>query len=64
MSGADEEAKAVVAGLIRDMGFDPVDAGYLGTGGRKHQPGTRVYGAELSAEETAALLRVARPVTA
>ncbi|WP_055586908.1 NADPH-dependent F420 reductase [Streptacidiphilus griseoplanus] len=67
VSGADEEAKAVVAGLIRDMGFDPVDAGFLRQGGRKHQPGTTVYGAELSADEIAALLRVAdrsRPETA
>ncbi|WP_377269996.1 NADPH-dependent F420 reductase [Peterkaempfera sp. SMS 1(5)a] len=59
LSGADEEAKAVVAGLIRDMGFDPVDAGFLRQGGRKHQPGTKVYGVELSADEIAALLRVA-----
>ncbi|MBY8881076.1 NADPH-dependent F420 reductase [Actinacidiphila acidipaludis] len=59
VSGADEEAKAVVAGLIRDIGFDPVDAGRLGEGGRKHQPGTTVYGAELSAAETEALLHAA-----
>ena len=59
ISGADEEAKAVVAGLIRDIGFDPVDAGYLGRGGRKHQPGTTVYGVELSSEELSALLHQA-----
>lgn len=51
VSGTDWEAKAVVSGLIRDIGFDPVDAGDLGLGGRKHQPGSRVYGAELSADE-------------
>lgn len=51
LSGDDEEAVAVVAGLIRDIGFDPVNAGHLGGGGRKHQPGTDVYGAELSASE-------------
>jgi predicted dinucleotide-binding enzyme len=51
VSGTDWEAKTVVSGLIRDIGFDPVDAGDLGLGGRKHQPGSRVYGAELSADE-------------
>ncbi|MFF4650971.1 NADPH-dependent F420 reductase [Streptomyces sp. NPDC001380] len=56
VSGGDEEAKAVVAGLIRDIGFDPVDAGYLGRGGRRHQPGSRLYGAELTAREVSALL--------
>jgi 8-hydroxy-5-deazaflavin:NADPH oxidoreductase len=59
LSGADEEAKAVVAGLIRDIGFDPVDAGRLGPGGRRHQPGSRVYTAELSAAEMSAMLGAA-----
>lgn len=59
LSGNDEEAKAAVAGLIRDIGFDPVDAGHLGEGGRKHQPGSRVYATELSSAETSALLSVA-----
>ncbi|MER6617632.1 NADPH-dependent F420 reductase [Streptomyces xantholiticus] len=57
VSGTDTEAKAVVAGLIRDIGFDPVDAGDIGHGGRSHQPGSRLYGAELSAEETNDLIR-------
>lgn len=56
-SGSDEEARAVVAGLIRDMGFDPVDAGNLAIGGRKHQPGRPAYGAELNAAEMSGLLR-------
>ncbi|MFI9584373.1 NADPH-dependent F420 reductase [Streptomyces sp. NPDC052236] len=56
LSGDDEEAKAVVSGLIRDIGFDPVDAGRLGGGGRKHQPGSAVYTAELSAAQMNALL--------
>ena len=58
LSGDDEEAKAVVSGLIRDMGFDPVDAGYLGGGGRRHQPGTPVYGSELSAHDMERWLHV------
>jgi 8-hydroxy-5-deazaflavin:NADPH oxidoreductase len=56
LSGDDEEAKAVVSGLIRDIGFDPVNAGRLGGGGRKHQPGSAVYAAELSAAQLDALL--------
>lgn len=51
VSGDDEEAVAVVAGLIRDIGFDPVNAGHLGGGGRKHQPGTDVYAVELTAKD-------------
>jgi predicted dinucleotide-binding enzyme len=59
VSCSDEEAKAAVSGVIRDIGFDPVDAGFLGPGGRKHQPGTSVYTSELSAGEMSALLRAA-----
>ncbi|MGD0273409.1 MAG: NAD(P)-binding domain-containing protein [Gaiellaceae bacterium] len=51
ISGDDEEAKRTVAGLIDEIGFDPVDAGTLGEGGRKHQPGTPVYTADLRAAE-------------
>jgi predicted dinucleotide-binding enzyme len=57
LSGTDTEAKAVIAGLIRDIGFDPVDAGDIGRGGRSHQPGSRLYGAEMSAHEMNDLLR-------
>ncbi|ALC23440.1 NADPH-dependent F420 reductase [Streptomyces pristinaespiralis] len=57
ISGTDTEAKAVVAGLIRDIGFDPVDTGDIGRGGRTHQPGGRLYGAELTAEAMNDLLR-------
>ncbi|GHH83802.1 NADP oxidoreductase [Streptomyces sulfonofaciens] len=58
VSGTDSEAKAVVSGLIRDIGFDPVDAGDLGRGGRKHQPGTNVYAVPLTAEELSGALHV------
>jgi predicted dinucleotide-binding enzyme len=51
ISGDDAEAKAIVAGLIDGIGFDAVDAGTLGVGGRKHQPGAAVYGADLKAAE-------------
>jgi 8-hydroxy-5-deazaflavin:NADPH oxidoreductase len=42
-SGDDEDAKQTVAELIDQIGFDPVDAGTLGEGGRKHQTGARAY---------------------
>ncbi|GAA2883343.1 NAD(P)-binding domain-containing protein [Streptosporangium fragile] len=49
ISGDDERAKRVVAELIDQIGFDPVDVGGLADGGRRHQPGTPVYGADLTA---------------
>ncbi|MGD9482231.1 NAD(P)-binding domain-containing protein [Streptomyces sp. TRM70308] len=57
LSGSDSQAKAVVSGVIDEIGFAPVIAGDLGGGGRRHQPGTSVYGALLPADETSALLR-------
>ena len=62
VSGDDEEAVAVVAGLVRDIGFEPVLAGTLGRGGRHHQPGTHVYGEAINAAESAALMRAAAEV--
>lgn len=59
VSGDDAKAKKVVSGLIREIGFDPVDAGPLAAGGRKHQPGTDVYTAELPAADMAAVLHTA-----
>jgi 8-hydroxy-5-deazaflavin:NADPH oxidoreductase len=43
LSSDDEEAKQTVAGLIDQLGFDPVDAGTLAEGGRKHQTGAPAY---------------------
>jgi 8-hydroxy-5-deazaflavin:NADPH oxidoreductase len=51
ISGNDEEAKRTVAALIDQIGFDAVDAGNLAEGGRKHQPGTPIYIAELGSGE-------------
>lgn len=47
-----EDAKRVVMALIDEIGFDPVDAGGLAQGGRRLQPGSRVYGARLDARTT------------
>jgi hypothetical protein len=36
-------SRQAVADLIDQIGFDPVDAGTLAEGGRKHQPGGAAY---------------------
>lgn len=56
ISGEDKDAKRTVAALIDEIGFDAVDAGTLGQGGRKHQPGGPVYAADLRTEELRARL--------
>jgi len=56
ISGDDEQAKQTVAQLIDQIGFDPVDAGTLAEGGRKHQPGSPAYTDGLHTEELRARL--------
>lgn len=51
VSGDDPEAKRTVMDLIRGIGFEPVDAGGLADGGRRHQPGTPVYTVDLNADQ-------------
>lgn len=48
VAGDDPEAKATVMALVRELGFDPVDAGGLDSSWRQ-QPGTPVYGGDLDA---------------
>jgi 8-hydroxy-5-deazaflavin:NADPH oxidoreductase len=43
ISGDDAEATRTVAELIDQIGFDPVDAGTLSEGGRKHQTGAPAF---------------------
>jgi 8-hydroxy-5-deazaflavin:NADPH oxidoreductase len=50
LSGDDADAKAVVGGLIEDIGFAPVDLGSLAEGGRRQQPGGDMYRAPTEAE--------------
>lgn len=47
VSGDDDQSKSTVLGLVKQIGFDPVDAGDLAHGGRKHQPGTSLFNADL-----------------
>lgn len=56
LSGDDEGAKRTVAELIDGIGFDPVDAGTLAQGGRKHQVGAPAYGKGLPTAELRSLL--------
>lgn len=50
VAGDDAEAKAVVSGLVRDLGFAAVDAGSL-RDGAKLQPGSPVYNQQLTGAE-------------
>lgn len=56
ISGDDQDGKETVATLIDEIGFDAVDAGSLAEGGRKHQPGSPVYAADLTTNELRARL--------
>jgi 8-hydroxy-5-deazaflavin:NADPH oxidoreductase len=49
IAGDDSEAKATVAKLIDELGFDAVDAGTLDESW-KQQPGTPVYGTDFDAD--------------
>jgi predicted dinucleotide-binding enzyme len=51
ISGDDAEAKAAVAELIDEIGFDAIDAGDLAHGGVLHQPGSAAYNVALTATE-------------
>ncbi len=53
--GDDAEARTVLAGIIDDLGFDPVDGGPIANG-RALEPGHPAFGRELGAAELAALL--------
>jgi 8-hydroxy-5-deazaflavin:NADPH oxidoreductase len=50
LASDDDEAKLVVAGLIDQIGFDPVDTGKLADGGAQ-EPGTPLAGATWTADE-------------
>ena len=51
LAGDDEEAKAIVSGLIDEIGFSPVNTGSLRDGGRKQQPGSPIYNVPMTAEQ-------------
>ncbi len=51
VSADDDAAKRVVMDLVELVGFDPVDAGGLASGGREQQPGGAAYLADLPGDE-------------
>jgi predicted dinucleotide-binding enzyme len=51
LAGDDAAAKATVAQLIDEIGFEPVDTGGLAEGGRLQQPGSPIYNVALTAGE-------------
>jgi predicted dinucleotide-binding enzyme len=51
VSADDDGAKRTVMDLVEELGFDPVDAGGLGEGGRHQQPGSDIYLADLPSDE-------------
>jgi 8-hydroxy-5-deazaflavin:NADPH oxidoreductase len=60
VAGDDAAAKAVVLGLVEDLGFDAVDAGNLSESWRQ-QPGTPVYAADFNADGVRRALAEATP---
>ena len=56
VAGDDAEAKAIVSGLIEDVGFAPVDTGGLRDGGRRQEPGAPVYNRPMTPREARELL--------
>src|SRR5207302_10921247 len=60
LAGDDPQAKSVVAKLIGEIGFAPIDTGSLREGGRPPQPGSPIYGPPLTARQARDLLRRAR----
>lgn len=56
IAGDDAEAKEIVAGLIREIGFAPVDTGSLREGGRLQQPDSAIYNETYSAREAAKII--------
>lgn len=51
LAGDDTEAKQIIARLISDIGFAPVDTGSLREGGRIQEPDSPIYNETYSARE-------------
>jgi predicted dinucleotide-binding enzyme len=56
IAGDDSGAKETVAKLIEDIGYAAIDSGFLHDGGKNQQPGSAIYGKELTAAEAAKVL--------
>ena len=51
VAGDDEDAKATVSRLIRDIGFTPVDTGSLAEGGSRQQPDSPIYNKPMTEDQ-------------
>lgn len=51
LASDDEPAKGVVARLIEEIGFTPIDTGSLREGGRMQEPGSPIYNVPLTGDE-------------
>ena len=60
VAGDDQDAKTVVAQLVDDIGFAPVDTGALREGGRLQQAGGPLYTRVVTAGEARVALRAPR----
>jgi 8-hydroxy-5-deazaflavin:NADPH oxidoreductase len=56
LAGDDDEAKATVTKLIQEIGFAALDTGPLGTGGKRQEPGSKIYNRPMRLEEAKATL--------
>ncbi|HET9181720.1 MAG TPA: NADPH-dependent F420 reductase [Candidatus Angelobacter sp.] len=56
IAGDEPEAKQIVARLIREIGFAPVDTGSLREGGRLQQPDSAIYNETYTAREAAKIM--------
>ncbi|HEU5415715.1 MAG TPA: NADPH-dependent F420 reductase [Candidatus Angelobacter sp.] len=56
IAGDDQEAKEIVARLISDIGFAPVDTGGLREGGRMQEPDSPIYNETYTAREAHKML--------
>ena len=57
VAGDDAEAKGIVSRLVEDIGFVPIDTGFLKEGGRMQQPRSPVYTKLLTEEQARAILQ-------
>ncbi len=57
LAGDDAQAKALVARLVDEIGFTPVDTGSLREGGCKQQPGSPIYNRPLTLTQAKDALR-------
>jgi predicted dinucleotide-binding enzyme len=56
VAGDDAEAKAIVSGLIEEIGFAALDTGSLAAGGRRQEPGSPIYNRPMTLSEARAFV--------